>query len=141
MSTAQLFKDRNFLAVIGDEVTLSRIEFIIGLCYGSPSRRNRAYYSRPKEELPHRRQQYALPLIALTQKRKRAQLKKLLMSLHSARMLPYCLSINMYFIFRGHAKRQVAEKIRYRVDNYTAAFPTVLEIPSKEHPYGMSCAM
>jgi V-type H+-transporting ATPase subunit F len=30
---------------------------------------------------------------------------------------------------------QVAEKIRYRVDNYTAAFPTILEIPSKEHPY------
>ena len=31
---------------------------------------------------------------------------------------------------------QIAEKIRYRVDNYTAAFPTILEIPSKEHPYG-----
>jgi V-type H+-transporting ATPase subunit F len=31
---------------------------------------------------------------------------------------------------------KIADKIRYRVDNYTAAFPTILEIPSKEHPYG-----
>lgn len=30
---------------------------------------------------------------------------------------------------------QVAEKIRYRIDTYTAAFPAVLEIPSKDHPY------
>ena len=30
---------------------------------------------------------------------------------------------------------QVAERIRHRVDTYTAAFPAVLEIPSKEHPY------
>lgn len=30
---------------------------------------------------------------------------------------------------------QVADRIRYRVDTYTAAFPTVLEIPSKDHPY------
>ena len=33
--------------------------------------------------------------------------------------------------------QHVAEKIRYKVDNYTAAFPTILEIPSKEHPYGI----
>lgn len=31
--------------------------------------------------------------------------------------------------------QHVADKIRYRVDTYTAAFPTVLEIPSKDHPY------
>jgi V-type H+-transporting ATPase subunit F len=30
---------------------------------------------------------------------------------------------------------QIADKIRHRIDTYTAAFPTVLEIPSKEHPY------
>ena len=30
---------------------------------------------------------------------------------------------------------QVAERIRHRVDSYTAAFPALLEIPSKEHPY------
>jgi hypothetical protein len=31
---------------------------------------------------------------------------------------------------------QVADKIRARVDTYTQAFPAILEIPSKEHPYG-----
>ncbi|KAI0876882.1 ATPase, V1 complex, subunit F [Hypoxylon argillaceum] len=31
--------------------------------------------------------------------------------------------------------QHIAEKIRHRIDTYTAAFPTILEIPSKEHPY------
>ncbi|MCJ1312789.1 H(+)-transporting V1 sector ATPase subunit F [Agyrium rufum] len=31
--------------------------------------------------------------------------------------------------------QHIAEKIRHRVDTYTEAFPAVLEIPSKEHPY------
>lgn len=31
--------------------------------------------------------------------------------------------------------QHIAERIRHRVDTYTAAFPSVLEIPSKEHPY------
>lgn len=30
---------------------------------------------------------------------------------------------------------QIAERIRHRVDLYTAAFPALLEIPSKDHPY------
>jgi len=31
--------------------------------------------------------------------------------------------------------QHVADRIRHRVDTYTAAFPSVLEIPSKDHPY------
>lgn len=34
---------------------------------------------------------------------------------------------------------QVAEKIRPTVDKYQQAFPALLEIPSKDHPYGASC--
>ena len=30
---------------------------------------------------------------------------------------------------------QIAERIRNSVDNFTEAFPAVLEIPSKDHPY------
>lgn len=30
---------------------------------------------------------------------------------------------------------QIAEKIRYLVDGYSQAFPALLEIPSKDHPY------
>lgn len=31
---------------------------------------------------------------------------------------------------------QIAERIRPTVDKYHQTFPTVLEIPSKDHPYG-----
>jgi len=31
--------------------------------------------------------------------------------------------------------QHVADKIRHRIDTYTAAFPALLEIPSKDHPY------
>jgi len=31
--------------------------------------------------------------------------------------------------------QHIADRIRYQVDNYTAAFPSLLEIPSKDHPY------
>ncbi|CDK26921.1 unnamed protein product [Kuraishia capsulata CBS 1993] len=31
--------------------------------------------------------------------------------------------------------QHVADKIRFRVDTFTQAFPAILEIPSKEHPY------
>lgn len=34
---------------------------------------------------------------------------------------------------------QIADKIRSSVDRYQAPFPALLEIPSKEHPYGASC--
>jgi len=30
---------------------------------------------------------------------------------------------------------QIAEKIRSKVDAYNEAFPALLEIPSKDHPY------
>ena len=31
--------------------------------------------------------------------------------------------------------QHLAERIRFKVENFTAAFPAVLEIPSKDHPY------
>lgn len=31
--------------------------------------------------------------------------------------------------------QNVADMIRHRVDSYTKAFPAILEIPSKDHPY------
>ncbi|EDO16579.1 hypothetical protein Kpol_1064p61 [Vanderwaltozyma polyspora DSM 70294] len=31
--------------------------------------------------------------------------------------------------------QHIAEKIRSDIDNYTNAFPAILEIPSKDHPY------
>lgn len=31
--------------------------------------------------------------------------------------------------------QNIAEKIRWKVDTFTQAFPAILEIPSKDHPY------
>lgn len=31
--------------------------------------------------------------------------------------------------------QHIADLIRYRIENYTNAFPAILEIPSKDHPY------
>lgn len=31
--------------------------------------------------------------------------------------------------------QHIADLIRHRVDSYTKAFPAILEIPSKDHPY------
>lgn len=36
---------------------------------------------------------------------------------------------------------QIAEKIRPAVDRYQQAFPALLEIPSKDHPYGTHQAL
>jgi V-type H+-transporting ATPase subunit F len=36
-------------------------------------------------------------------------------------------------LIRWHG--QIADRIRARVDGYAEAFPSVLEIPSKDHPY------
>ncbi|ROW14551.1 hypothetical protein VPNG_03222 [Cytospora leucostoma] len=38
-------------------------------------------------------------------------------------------------LINQHASHLIADRIRYRIDTYTAAFPTILEIPSKDHPY------
>jgi hypothetical protein len=47
---------------------------------------------------------------------------------------------NFFFFFGvcmyGKKQTQVADKIRPSVDKYEAAFPALLEIPSKDHPYG-----
>lgn len=31
--------------------------------------------------------------------------------------------------------QHIADRIRHKVDTYTAAFPSLLEIPAKDHPY------
>jgi hypothetical protein len=65
----------------------------------------------------------------------------------SARTLPLSSSTSTYdrlsvylissLLFSGECSSlsQIADKIRSRVDAYTQAFPSLLEIPSKDHPY------
>jgi hypothetical protein len=57
-----------------------------------------------------------------------------------ARLDIFIFSNNMQIWRPGPTKRdtdsgQIAERIRHRVETFTAAFPALLEIPSKDHPY------
>ena len=57
----------------------------------------------------------------------------LLINQHVCSHTPYSNNILLVFIFFWF---QIAEKIRPTVDKYQQAFPALLEIPSKDHPYG-----
>jgi len=103
MSTTQLFKDRNFLAVIGDE------DSVTGLLLAG---------------IGHITQNQKKNFLIVDAKTETSTIEKSFEDF-TARKDIAILLINQH----------VAEKIRYRVDNYTAAFPTILEIPSKDHPY------
>ena len=53
-------------------------------------------------------------------------------------LLLYMPSCNWYTRRKDadiNERAQVAEKFRARVDEHVDAFPSVLEIPSKDHPY------
>ncbi|KAF3921165.1 hypothetical protein ABW21_db0202122 [Orbilia brochopaga] len=105
MATPASYKDRNFLAVIGDEDTVTGL-LLAGIGHvttGASPTRN-FFIVDPKTE---------------TEK-----IEKSFDELTTRKDIGILL-INQH----------VAEKIRYKIDMYTAAFPAVLEIPSKDHPY------
>jgi len=99
------YKDRNFLAVIGDEDTVTGLLLAgIGHVTTNPSPTRNYFVIEPKTET-EKIEKYFDELIA------RKDIGILLINQH------------------------VAEKIRYKIDNFTAPFPAILEIPSKDHPY------
>ncbi|KAL6717166.1 H(+)-transporting V1 sector ATPase subunit F [Lecanora helva] len=110
------YKDRHFLAVIGDEAFFkqlnsgctflkSNIDGISQHVTQPPDAQKNFLVVDAKTENPAIEQAFD----NFTQKRKDIAI----------------LLINQH----------IAERIRGRVDTYTEAFPAVLEIPSKDHPY------
>lgn len=100
------YKDRHFLAVIGDEDSVTGLLLAgIGHVTQPPDAQKNFLVVDAKTENSTIEQAFD----NFTQKRKDIAI----------------LLINQH----------VAEKIRDRVDTYTEAFPAVLEIPSKDHPY------
>ena len=61
---------------------------------------------------------------------KRNDIAILLINQHVCSSSPATVNVNIWLTLI-----KIAEKIRSRVDNYTEAFPALLEIPSKDHPY------
>ncbi|KAF3072470.1 hypothetical protein CFAM422_005465 [Trichoderma lentiforme] len=94
------FKDRQFLAVIGDEASFAPWDKTAP----HPANANTSTYRTLKTET--------------------AAIESAFESFTERKDIGIVL-INQH----------VADRIRHRVDTYTAAFPTVLEIPSKDHPY------
>ncbi|KAG0133753.1 ATPase, V1 complex, subunit F [Tuber indicum] len=104
-SSPQLSKDRQFIAVIGDEDTVTGLLLAgIGHVTAPPSVTKNFLVVDAKIE---------------TDKIEKA----------------FDEFVNRKDIGILLINQHIAEKIRYRVDTYTAAFPAVLEIPSKDHPY------
>ncbi|EAT79851.1 hypothetical protein SNOG_12553 [Parastagonospora nodorum SN15] len=120
-STAQ-YKDRQFLAVIGDEAC-------IFLPYGA------ALANNPQDTVtgmllagvghvtpaPDAQKNF----LVVDAKTENATIEAAFDKFTTERKDIAILLINQH----------IAEKIRHRVESYTAAFPSLLEIPSKDHPY------
>ena len=69
-----------------------------------------------------------------TQERK--DIAIVLINQHVRDRVPEPCSLLLEFVVGKTNKHlKIAERIRHRVDTYTAAFPSLLEIPSKDHPY------
>lgn len=171
MTTSTSFKDRNLLAVIGDEVrnyylVLDRFPYLwvpLGFNHRSPASGYRAHKRAPEEEFPSRGSEWVLAWLIVTPA---VCITKIPPSLWTLLLLETQIStieaafqdfterkdiaillINQHvrsssvhgFCYISHVFGwlQIAEKIRPTVDKYQQAFPALLEIPSKDHPYGL----
>ncbi|KAG1773046.1 ATPase, V1 complex, subunit F [Suillus occidentalis] len=108
MASTTAFKDRNLIAVIGDE------DSITGLLLAGIGHINE-----------HQRKNFLV--VDSIQKHKYQQSKQRFRNSLQRKDTAIVL-INQH----------IAEKIRPTVDRYQEAFPTLLEIPSKDHPYDPS---
>jgi vacuolar-type H+-ATPase subunit F/Vma7 len=157
MATTTAYKDRNLLAVIGDEVCAAlcpeicaRSWRIAGLGDRAPPRRRRAHRRQPEEELPRRRRQcvslFPVSIRVCSSHCSETQVATIEAAFQdfTERKDVAILLINQHVCPPPIARLppvltpryQIAEKIRATVDKYTQAFPALLEIPSKDHPYG-----
>ncbi|KAI1750042.1 ATPase, V1 complex, subunit F [Xylaria castorea] len=100
------YKDRQFLAVIGDEDSVTGL-LLAGI----------GHVTNPPDSQKN--------FLVVDSKTETAAIEAAFESFTTQRKDIGIVLINQH----------VADKIRYRIDTYTAAFPTILEIPSKEHPY------
>ncbi|KAI5919890.1 vacuolar ATP synthase [Camillea tinctor] len=100
------YKDRQFLAVIGDEDSVTGL-LLAGI----------GHVTNPPDSQKN--------FLVVDNKTEASAIEAAFDSFTTQRKDIGIVLINQH----------VADKIRHRIDTYTAAFPTVLEIPSKEHPY------
>ncbi|ESZ95694.1 vacuolar ATP synthase subunit F [Sclerotinia borealis F-4128] len=100
------YKDRQFLAVIGDEDSVTGL-LLAGI----------GHVTSPPDSQKN--------FLVVDSKTDNAAIEEAFERFTTERKDIGILLINQH----------IAERIRHRVDTYTAAFPALLEIPSKDHPY------
>ncbi|TVY29476.1 V-type proton ATPase subunit F [Lachnellula hyalina] len=103
---ASAYKDRQFLAVIGDEDSVTGL-LLAGI----------GHVTSPPDSQKN--------FLVVDSKTENAAIEEAFNRFTTERKDIGILLINQH----------IAERIRHRVDTYTAAFPALLEIPSKDHPY------
>jgi len=103
---ASAYKDRQFLAVIGDEDSVTGL-LLAGI----------GHVTSPPDSQKN--------FLVVDSKTDNATIEEAFERFTVERKDIGILLINQH----------IAERIRHRVDTYTAAFPALLEIPSKDHPY------
>ncbi|KAI1402108.1 vacuolar ATP synthase [Hypoxylon fuscum] len=106
MASQADYKDRQFLAVIGDEDSVTGL-LLAGI----------GHVTNPPDTQKN--------FLVVDNKTEASAIEAAFDSFTTQRKDIGIVLINQH----------VADKIRHRIDTYTAAFPTILEIPSKEHPY------
>ncbi|PKY01450.1 V-type proton ATPase subunit F [Aspergillus campestris IBT 28561] len=105
-ASATTYKDRQFLAVIGDEDSVTGL-LLAGIGHvtdGPDAQRN---------------------FLVVDAKTETSAIEKAFVNFTQERNDIAVLLINQH----------VAERIRHSVDSFADPFPAVLEIPSKDHPY------
>ncbi|KAK3898377.1 ATPase, V1 complex, subunit F [Staphylotrichum tortipilum] len=106
MASQADFRDRQFLAVIGDEDSITGL-LLAGIGHVTPPPDNQKNFLVVDAKTDNTAIEAAFE--RFTNERK---------------------DIGIVLI-----NQHIADRIRHRIDTYTQAFPTVLEIPSKDHPY------
>ncbi|ODV92587.1 hypothetical protein CANCADRAFT_30709 [Tortispora caseinolytica NRRL Y-17796] len=105
MASTQAFKDRNFIGVIGDEDTVTGM-LLAGIGHVRESDKERNF-------------------MVVDGKTSDEAIEKVFDDFTAGRKDLAIVLINQH----------IAERIRYKVDTFVEAFPAILEIPSKDHPY------
>jgi V-type H+-transporting ATPase subunit F len=120
---ASAYKDRQFLAVIGDEVRTSGLDCSrIGLIFLKDSVTGLLLAGVGHVTEPPDSQRNFL---VVDQKTETAAIEQAFDHFTQERKDVAIVLINQH----------IADRIRHKVDTYTAAFPSLLEIPAKDHPY------
>ncbi|KJK60386.1 vacuolar ATP synthase F subunit [Aspergillus parasiticus SU-1] len=130
-------KDRQFLAVIGDEDSVTGLLLAgVGVSgfksaiAADVSDGELIGFSKHVTDPPDSQRNF----LVVDSKTETSTIEKTFQNFTQERKDIAIVLINQHFV-AVLTREQVAERIRHSVDSFADPFPAVLEIPSKDHPY------